>query len=152
MFLFFLFSSFHSLLRVIFRYLHRIKNDTLSVWVYWPHFMWRQWIIPHVLHGPCWGYCLNHYSQGAKWKLLLLNHTPCGYYYYFFYNFYNRCYSSYYICALLISFIKIVRYKIESGSHEVQNISKISKSQNYCMSSPEFQVQIVCQVPNTTSH
>ena len=42
--------------------------------------------------------------------------------YFYFIYFYNRCYASYYIYAILISFIKIVRYKIEGGSHEVQNI------------------------------
>ena len=41
---------------------------------------------------------------------------------FFLFLFFNRCYASYYIYAILISFIKIVRYKIEGGSHEVQNI------------------------------
>ena len=41
------------------------KKRGSPVWAHRPHVMWRQWVIPHVSHGLCWGYRSNRSFLGV---------------------------------------------------------------------------------------
>ena len=48
------------------------KKKGYSMWFYWSHIMWWQWIISHILHGLSWGYRSNHSFLGAGTKTLII--------------------------------------------------------------------------------